>query len=440
MNNSLEVLELAIEAAKNFRKAQDLYQPRSGIIEIDTTDDLDESSANFPGYFGETDINLMVVQHLFKSWDLSADKQKENFISILRRESSLDLRQIFLSVDAERMYGSISIFIENLYDRSMYCLENVDKKLSYQNINKIGNEREFELKTFAKQIDELNSCFGIKRINWQEMMDNNDDENEKKKKFAKLRRHHRGKLTTSFMWLIRKKGYYRGSNADEIVELEKCLARMVWLAQKSKDIIMEPKDKLAYINVAFAMVYKKIKHQYINYETTLGFCTDLVQEDCIFPEPYLFYFLLNWSQQSKEVENLKKCVTKLKEFAGNYTDVIMFRSNVAIVNKMDPIFFLKEGIGFDRMLKHTESVGVSPTGALRFKGNNDNNKYVKVFFNGDRDFLTLRPRNLHQRGKNADEVTFTICFTLAGPMASDILSNEAEEEAERIQAVRRNRT
>ena len=179
----------------------------------------------------------------------------------------------------------------------------------------------------------------------------------------------------------------------------------------------ETLDKIAYINVYFAMKYNR-KNDYIvlQEDLVLRFLKELIQIDGKVSEPYLFYLMLMWPSEPKndieDEDEIFHCLQKLVQLEDQNRPC---RDNS--FHKLPLLFCIGEETGMHKLLPVHQ--GKMPREAKRFHGKLDGRSSVEMELKTG-NVLSVRVADLRFRTLNRiEDVSFYIGFTIFGPVACD---------------------
>jgi hypothetical protein len=183
-------------------------------------------------------------------------------------------------------------------------------------------------------------------------------------------------------------------------------------------------------------------------ELAKQFCADVTScEDLNIPEPLLFHLILNWpfdsNTSSKSTKEISQTIQKLRTFERTSFPKVWALSNSR--QQLAPLFFVrerKEKAGDDDDGGNVDIISAKKAKNFRkkFNGTFDPDKREVQFKIGKNDVLCIRPqlpkskfRQSSEVGIRNSQVSFSIGFTLAGPVACDVTANTHNHELARVE-------
>ena len=418
VTNSMRVFQLASNAAHNFRLSYEKYleisksRARGDYFEGDEQYEGRSIYEKNPGRFGEILTNLDVMEHILKASDM-VETKKQQFFAILRKDkNAIDLRLLFPEMSS---WEGMLDFLINLQERSQYLLTSICKQISYYSDDHLSNIQDI---TFM--MNRYHLVFKSAGI-WMRNVDESDLSS-----LAIQRKHLTMNMAHDFGWI----GLIRSVRRNIVSDLSLVLDKMKRISDLHGGHGLTIDDKVAYINVAFAKVHRKMDYSHVDFNALKKFISELVTSDIDnHPEPFYFYIMLNWprpDEPNPDLHLIRQCIKKLVMFEEDLPGTGYERKE----RKSPPHFFLRAfEDNIDQVIPTSqfENGEKKDKRQLRLRGKFNRNKNVVITFrNGDS--LTLPAASLHNRRKNFEDVSFSLGFTFSGPKAYHTDDGMSERE------------
>ena len=158
-------------------------------------------------------------------------------------------------------------------------------------------------------------------------------------------------------------------------------------------------------------------------------------------EYYFWYVLLFWPNKNEmksgtcDVEKLLNCINRLQKQNQDRRWITQFRTKkVTKYRDHQPLFYFTDGNGFNRILSEKRFKNEKMIKLPRIKGKFMDNNFKSVEIQiSERKTIHVRAEYLAPRVRSGgSDVTFELGFTLEGPLACRIKTDD--QESERIQA------
>jgi hypothetical protein len=202
-------------------------------------------------------------------------------------------------------------------------------------------------------------------------------------------------------------------------------------------------DKVSFLNLYFALQYHSDSKPLLSKELAKQFCADVTScEDLTIPEPLLFRLILNWpfdsDASSKPTKEVSQTIQRLRTFESSSFPKVWPLSNSR--QQLAPLFFVrerKEKANNDDDGGNVDIISAKKAKNFfwrkKFNGVFDPDKKEVRFEIGKNEFIWIRPQLPKSKFRQSSEVSFSIGFTLAGPVACDVTANTHNLELARVE-------
>lgn len=270
---------------------------------------------------------------------------------------------------------------------------------------------------------------------------------------SKLKNHNQIFLTSSFMGLVNFLKKPKVLAKKKLQEVEKCCQwnmLFFWYSVDTmekkhlklmRDIIEETyKQKIDvdnFIKICMLNVnISKLDSPILPFKSACSYSLDLTNvesEELLQYETFFWYLVLHWPTpmekekkkyaKTYDEEKMSICIQKLKTIQGSNAYYVQTKHERQRQNlHHNPLFFLKDGLQYDKLTNATNEVErfdrIKLLGSIRDRSN------IELVLDGGTK-IVIRAANLrYNRGRPAEKVKFTLGFTLSGPVAYQIETSD----------------
>ena len=400
------VMSAGSQASEFFLNAQNLYtqqeQQQGRFTEIELDFARQPDPANIPGLLGVITTSLMVIELLLGSCEFREETKKLIFLDHVLNpspESEEKVQLYFLP----KMWVSHGSYISNLYIRTSQCFAIAARKFCYTfNSN--------DMKSFSEQATKCQKLLG--NVYLKEQIEQNQD---CKTQLRFLRRFFAAGLVQSF-------GHLLVCPSRQIDNFSNLMIQFQSIVDANANLSFTPDDKVSYLNLYFALQYHSDCKTSLSRELATKFSADVCKcKDLSIPEPLLFCLILNWPFQSnansETAKQISETIDKLRRFERKINPNFNSRQQ-----QLAPLFLVGKREN-ENDLSVDDCDIVSPKKILlrkRFEGFYDNEKREVQLKIGKNEILSIRPDS-KSKLRHSSQVSFSVGFTLAGPVACDVI-------------------
>ena len=428
--NCCSVLATGSQASESFLSAHSLYtqqQQRGGFTENDLDFARQPDPANIPGLLGVITTSLQVIELLLNSQEFTEESIKLVLLDHLLNPTlaSEEKVQFYFQPGVWKEHG---IYISNLYNKIFLCFAIASRKFCYTfNSHDLSSQ-----KSFSEQAYKCQRLLG----NYYDNMFLRDQSQDSKTQLRHLRRFFAAGLVQSFGHLLMCR------QSQEIEKFADLMIHFQSIVESNKSHLSFTKyDKVSFLNLYFALQYHSDSKPLLSKELAKQFCADVTScEDLDIPEPLLFRLILNWpfdsNASSKSTKEISQTIQRLRSFESSSFPKVWPLSNSR--QQLAPLFFVrvrKEKANNDDDGGNVDIISAKKAKNFRkkFNGGFDPDKREVRFEIGKNEFLCIRPQLPKSKFRHSSEVSFSIGFTLAGPVACDVTANTHNHELARVE-------
>ena len=400
-----QIFILSSEAIKYFKKAQILYEDQNfnygekSFLEEDYNDVELFKTAIFPGYFGEINVNLCMAEKLM---GLAKENEKDDVRSFISGKKGVLIRNIARQHNIDLV--THTELLSKINERILFCMQAIAKKLDFNTIQ----DNTKILRSLSKRYSEIfsDSCF-------EKLSDKL--KSTKTKFVSKLKQ-----VKCYFeIFLVESLYCVQSMTKKELLNLHDTVKALKNAIDTEQCDILSL-DTFLLVCLLNGNIAKSLEDPIFNFKHACLLSKHLALVCLEKYEIYFWYTVLNWPTAKESelgslnsaydesiLENCLKCLLQI------YRSTVTCARGEKIHSTHKPFYMLQNETGYKKIAMASNR----PLNNERLKGkllDEHSVEYILPF--GTK--LSIRCAHLRlNRGSWAQEITFELGFTLAGPVA-----------------------